>query len=408
LLSKDKIEAALAHCRKTSKAFRPGGTNAGNFISAAAEHKIPFRILERDYLIFGYGSGSTIFKSSITDKEGGIGIALAKSKVQTHDLLQLSGFPVADQARVRTVEDAVNRAKTFGYPVVLKPEHEEQGRGIRANILNEAELRSCFDDVSKDYKGLLLEKHIPGDHYRIDFMGDQLIKAVRRRPAAVIGDGRKTIEDLVHSLNDHPDRRDPNSSMKPVVFDDDLVRTLTKYGKALADIPQPGEQVLLRSISNLSRGGEQIHVEDIIHDENYQLCRAIARTMRLDVIGVDLLSRDLSKPWYESGTVICEINAQPQLGTSGTPVYWAFLRRYLKSPPSIKIIVSNVAERSETPLLDTGRTTLEIHLTPEDVFRKGCPTQYFSELEIRNDVSQKDRETLERFLVSVSPQMSAV
>jgi len=142
--SRAKVQSFLEQHKGKARPFLPAGTNASNFIAAAAERKIPFKIFNQKYIIFGYGSGSCIFNSSITDEESAIGVRLAKSKVDTNRLLKMSGIPVAEQAHVRTVDDAIRFAGRVGYPVVLKPEAEQQGRGVFANIVDETELRECW------------------------------------------------------------------------------------------------------------------------------------------------------------------------------------------------------------------------------------------------------------------------
>lgn len=183
----DVLRDMVAHAKKVSFRYLPGGTNPSNFIAAAGARKVPMKILSNGYLAFGYGSGSVIFDSSITDQEKSVGVGLARSKVDTNAFLKLSGFPVVEQQRITTLEQAQKFAETHGYPVVLKPENEEQGRGIYANITGADDLAHCFESATKTYKNLIMETHAPGDHYRVDFMGDQLIKAVRRRRWGMAG-----------------------------------------------------------------------------------------------------------------------------------------------------------------------------------------------------------------------------
>lgn len=401
------IEKFCEERKNACRRYLPSGTNSGNFIAAAVKRRIPFKIFSTNHLIFGYGSGSWIFNSTISEQESAIGVPLAKSKVLTNKLLGMSGFPVPDQARVQTVDEAVRHASGFGYPVVLKPDGEAQGRGIRADIRDEEELRHCFEEVSKDHDDLILEKHVPGDHYRVDFMGDELIKAVRRRPASVIGDGKTTIRKLVEKLNSDPARSDIYSSLKPVVFDTDLEVTLAKQSLSLEAVPPGGQRVVLRSISNLSRGGEQQDFRDCLHIDNLNLCLSVARTLRLDVAGVDLISKDASKPWHKNNAAICEVNAQPQLGASRTEVYWHFLSRYPLSYPPVRIIIGRTIGRKHVPLFDKTLDEIDIRLTPEDVFDSGCPTQYFTSLEITDDVPEEDRRKLAGMLVSIEPEIES-
>jgi D-alanine-D-alanine ligase-like ATP-grasp enzyme len=403
--SSSKVQRFLKEHKGKARPFLPGGTNAGNFIAAAAERKIPFKIFSLRHVIFGYGSGSRIFNSSLTDQESVIGVHLAKSKVETNRLLKMSGIPVAEQASVRTLEDALSFSEKIGYPVVLKPEAEEQGRGIFANIKNKNDLEDCFNFLVKKYSHLLLERHIIGDHYRIDLMDGKVIKAVLRRAASVVGDGSSTIQVLIQKLNLDPERLDQNSSKGLVAIDQDLHRCLKNQDLKITDVLERDRCVYLKSISNLSRGGDQVHVESTVHPENYELCSVIARTFRLKICGIDILSPDLSQPWYTNGAAICEVNSQPQLGKSKTEVYWIVLSNYIEKQPEIVLSICNVPAKKQVTLFDTKNVSLKITATPSDVLSNGCPVQYFDELKISDDVSDEDRQKIERMLVSVQPQL---
>lgn len=403
--SSANVQSFLEQHKGKARPFLPAGTNAGNFIAAAAQRKIPFKVFNQRSIIFGYGSGSRIFNSSITDEESSIGVSLAKSKFDTNRLLKMSGIPVAEQARVRTVDDAIRFVEIIGYPIVLKPENEEQGRGIFANIENINDLEDCFNFLAKKYTHLLIERHIIGDHYRIDFMDGKLIKAVRRRAASVVGDGKSTIHKLIQNLNLDPERLDQNSSKALVAIDQDLHRCLKNQDLKITDVLQRDRSVYLKSISNLSRGGDQVHVESTVHLENYELCKVIARTFRLKICGIDILSPDLSQPWYSNGAAICEVNSQPQLGKSKTDVYFTVLSNYVRKQPKIFLIICNVSAKQKEPLFDPENFSIKINATPRDILSNGCPVQYFDELEIADDVSDEERKKIERMLVSVQPEL---
>ncbi|MEL6734588.1 MAG: hypothetical protein AAFO98_01735 [Pseudomonadota bacterium] len=401
----DVLRDLVTHTKQLSRRYLPGGTNPSNFIAAAGARKVPMKILSNGYLAFGYGSGSVIFNSSITDQEKFVGVMLARSKVDTNAFLKLSGFPVVEQQRITTLEQALNFAENNGYPVVIKPEDEEQGRGIYANIKGEDDLKLCFESASKTYKNLIIETHAPGDHYRIDFMGDQLIKAARRRAPQAVGDGRSTIREIVDEMNRDPERLDAASSLKPIAYDEDLDRCLKNQGMSLDDVPEVGASYYLKSISNLSRGGSQVHVEDIVHPENYALCQAVARCMRVDIAGVDLISPDLAQPWYSNGAVICEVNAKPQLGRGRTEVYWQVLSRYLGPKAHVTLNVVTEDRQAEHFLYDTDNANLELTLSAQHLLQHGSPTQYFDRLTFADDVTAEERSTLEAMLQSVPPEI---
>jgi cyanophycin synthetase len=71
----------------------------------------------------------------------------------------------------------------------------------------------------------------------------------------------------------------------------------------------------LRRAANFALGGTVIRVEEEIHPDNLDLCCRAMRLLRLDLAGLDLLMPDITRSWREVGGVICEINAQPFIGS---------------------------------------------------------------------------------------------
>lgn len=406
-LSKE-ITGFLEKQKRLARQFLPAGTNAGNFIAAAAERKIPFKIFNRKHIIFGYGSGSRIFDSSLTDEESVIGVRLAKSKVDTNRLLKMSGIPVAEQARVRTIDDALRFADKVGYPVVLKPEAEEQGRGVFANIVDEAELRDCWSELSRgDYKSLLIEQHISGHVYRINTIESQVVRIVKRIPTLVVGDGSLTIAELLVNFNNEPLRTDPNSSVAGLSLNDDVVRTLAKQSLDKNSIPEEGDTVYLTSTSSVSRGGQTIDFYEEFHPDNFSICEKISRIMRLNITGIDVIAVDASKTWRNGDFVICEVNSQPQLGVSHMHIYDDLITRKIKGRPFIKLAVSTFSA-GETSLFDPICDSMEVVISLKTFLRHGCPVQYFDELEISDDVSDEERQKIERMLASVKPELDKI
>ena len=116
-----------------------------------------------------------------------------------------------------------------------------------------------------------------------------------------------------------------------------------------------------------------------------------------------MISNDISVPWYKNNAKICEVNAQPSLGKSGTGLQWQFLKRYIKKAVEIHIkIDGNI--NSRTHLYDTEQEKLEISIGVEDVLRDGCPTQYFHSLSFDEKIAQETRMKIENMLVSVMPK----
>src|SRR5690606_37108581 len=76
-------------------------------------------------------------------------------------------------------------------------------------------------------------------------------------------------------------------------------------------IPKNGEVIYLRENDNLSTGGIAIDVTEDIHPHNIKLALRAAKTIGLDVAGIDITTEDIRKSVALNGGAIIEVNACP-------------------------------------------------------------------------------------------------
>ena len=76
-------------------------------------------------------------------------------------------------------------------------------------------------------------------------------------------------------------------------------------------VPRKGLRVYLKANANISTGGEAIDVTDRIHPYNQELAIRAAKTIGLDIAGIDVTCMDIGKPLYLQHGVIIEVNASP-------------------------------------------------------------------------------------------------
>ena len=407
--SSAQVQSFLEKHKGKTRPFLPAGTNAGSFIEAAAERKIPFKIFNQIYVIFGYGSGSRIFSSSIADEESAIGVGLAKSKVNTNRLLKMSGIPVAEQARVRTIDDAIRFAGKIGYPVVLKPEAEEQGRGVCTFLQTQLELEQIFQKLIEKFKSLIVERHYFGDGYRVYVLNNQVVRVRKLEAAHVVGDGNLSIQKLIDKENSADERNSISASIKKIVVDGDVKRMLQKQNLGLQDVPIAGAKVLLASTTNLSRGGKSTDFFESLHPENRRLCEEASKTIGLYCSGVDLISPDASLPWHKNGAIVCEVNAQPQIGSVGKVAMHDQMihdAKIQQLPISINVVGDK--KQHAPSIFNKCDDHLKITISSKHILDFGCPVQYFDELEISDDVSDEERQKIERMLASVKPEFDEI
>jgi len=407
----DKQKSALSQqdCTKLAgflktkgRRFLPPGTNAASLIQSAAERKIPFKIFNKKLIILGYGAQSHILNSSLTHDESVIGVSLAKDKVTTNQFLALAGFPVAEQATVSSAEEAVNFADSRGYPIVLKPRAEEQGRGVHTFLSCVDDIQHAHDELKKTYKQIIAEKHYFGDGYRVYVLDDRVVRVRKLAAAQVIGDARQTIGQLIDQENANPLRGAIDASIKKIDVDDEVIAMLRKQSKSLTSVPIQGEKVILSPTTNLSRGGTSVDYFKQLHPANKKLCIDVTRTIGLKCSGVDLISVDASQPWFENNAIVCEVNAQPQIGFVGrVDVHDMIIDRAGVEMLPIRLSVGQEPSALKPALFDRSQQQLDVTVTAQSILKFGCPVQYFDQLNIDSDVPADQVERLNQRLKSV-------
>lgn len=281
-------------------------------LAAATARNIPWFRLgpeSRDVQL-GQGHKQTRLRETLLSSESGLALSHVSDKATTCALLAAVGLPVGRFARVQNADQAAVAADRIGYPVVLKPTHGGKGRGVVVGLANRDAVHQAAERLLKAAPQILVQSYIHGDDHRLLVVAGRLVAAARRDPAAVTGDGRRTVEELVRVANTDPRRGTGFSRIMNLIdIDAESQRVLTRQGLTPASIPAAGAVVRLRATANISTGGTAVDVTDVIHPDNIRLAVRAARTVGLSVAGVDFLSPDITRSWHDVGGGICEINA---------------------------------------------------------------------------------------------------
>src|SRR3546814_5243566 len=96
----------------------------------------------------------------------------------------------------------------------------------------------------------------------------KLVAAARRDSPQVIGDGERTIAQLVEQINADPLRGEGHGSpLTKIRLDEIALATMAAQNYEADSIPEKGVQVTLRNNANLSTGGTATDVTDHVHPE---------------------------------------------------------------------------------------------------------------------------------------------
>jgi cyanophycin synthetase len=181
-------------------------------------------------------------------------------------------------------------------------------------------LIKVYNIQKEKHNDLIIEEYIEGDDYRVCVVDYNIVAVALRTPPFVIGDGINNIKVLIRKLNNNPMRGyDHEKPLTKVKINNELLSFLQKQRISLTTIPKMGERIFLRENANLSTGGVAIDYTDKICVENKSLCVRAAKTIGLDICGIDIKAMDISKPLYGQG-VIMEINAAPGIRMHEYPI----------------------------------------------------------------------------------------
>jgi D-alanine-D-alanine ligase-like ATP-grasp enzyme len=144
---------------------------------------------------------------------------------------------------------------------------------------------------------------------------------LRRLPPAVRGDGVSSISQLIQAKNrvraDNPHLRD-----KLFQLDQHRLALLQSKGWKLDDVVPAGEQIVLDPKGNLSTGADSEDISEAVHSTYAKIAERISGAIQgAHVIGVDILSRDHTRPAQADDYIIIEANTGPGLLGHYYPMY---------------------------------------------------------------------------------------
>jgi len=289
------------------------GPSTGSIVEEAIKRKIPYIRLNRRSLVqLGYGVNQCRVQATIASTTSSIAVELACDKEETKNLLEASEIPVPRGRIVYDEEDLKATIDKIGYPCVTKPVNGNHGKGATTNIRTWEEAVEAMEAAKKYSRAVICEKFITGRDFRVLVIDYKFVAAALRTPAAVTGDGKHTIQELIDITNSDPRRGYGHEKVLTSIKIDDFTNNiLIKHNYTLATVLKKGEELWLKPTANLSTGGTATDVTDFVHPSNIFMCERIARIIGLNICGIDIMADDLSTPITENGGSVLEVNAAP-------------------------------------------------------------------------------------------------
>ena len=248
-----------------------------------------------------------LFKSSVTVRDSALGYRITDDKYLTYLLLRSFGLPVPPTALVTTEQDVIDFYTHYGSTVV-KPAAEDHGTGVTVGVDASSAVRALEVARQGDNEcRAITQKMLRGEDHRFLVVGKAVFVARRHAPS-VVGNGVKTLAELVADLN--RERMEGDGRRRPLV--QIPIENAVEYTKLSADIvPRAGEGIKLLGTANLSKGGWAEDLTDVAHESLKAVARRAADLMGVCVCGVDILCDDVTKSADDQEVGIIEMNVSP-------------------------------------------------------------------------------------------------
>ncbi len=308
------LQAAISQLNTLYEEDRLGPSTSA-IVNACVQKGIPYLRLDTDSTVqLGYGARQKRIQATVSSQTSNIAVELAADKNETKRRLGNANIPVPAGEVVHTENDLQDVLRRLDFPLVVKPLDGNHGRGVTTNIQTVGALFDAFLMAKEHGDSVLIEQFAHGHDYRLLVIDYKLCAVAQRIPARVIGDGTSTIRQLVDAINRDPRRGNGHVNLLTKITLDEATLTCLKEHNLTPDTVLPaGQELYLKKTANLSTGGTSVDVTDTVHPEIKAMAERTARLIGLDICGIDVIAKDITRSLRASGAVVIEVNAGPGL-----------------------------------------------------------------------------------------------
>jgi D-alanine-D-alanine ligase-like ATP-grasp enzyme len=300
--------------------FRPFGISREMFVAEIGSKTIVFDGLPRPSTTLSGKKGLPASLAWVDNKP------VLKKKLANSATSTTAGIPVARGGTAFTWKKA---KKIFGQlkqsrgseqseqsqqcqnvNVIVKPSTGSRSRHTSTHVSDEKGLRLAFIKAKKLSPWVIIEEELIGHVYRGTIIGGKVIGIRRKDPPQVVGDGLHNVRELIEIENRRPERQGPvYGKIKTGAENFQL-----ENGIDFSSIPKKNQIVILSKKTSIGSGGGSTDVTDSAHPDIIALLERIAIVLDDQLVGVDFIVPDISRPLSlseENRLGVIECNSLP-------------------------------------------------------------------------------------------------
>lgn len=191
-------------------------------------------------------------------------------------------------------------------PIIVKPRVGSRGRHTITNIQTLEQFRDGINISGQICSYLIAEEHLKGDVCRATLVNGKLAGFYRGHASTLIGDGKKTIEQLIEEKDEKRESR-----VEPIRIGKELHDHISRSGFTLDDILLERFSLSLTHRVGRLFGGKTMEMIDDLHPSFIPILEKAAKIVGLSVVGFDAIIGDPTKPADSQHWGIIECNTLP-------------------------------------------------------------------------------------------------
>ena len=262
---------------------------------------------EGGFFRLSYGGRSVHCRESLSELTSAVAMSICDDKAVTRRVMEKAGLSVPEQMEAVGDRAALQAFLKKHGKVVVKPARGEQGRGVAVGLETVEAVESAIAIAREICDRVLVESCFEGEDLRLVVIDHRLVAAAVRRPPHVVGDGHKTIRELIEAQSRRRSAATGGESHIPI--DGETERCVAESGLGLDEVLDAGREIMVRKAANLHTGGSIHDVTAEVHPRLVEAACKASRAIDIPVVGIDFIVRSPSRPDY----VFIEANERPGL-----------------------------------------------------------------------------------------------
>lgn len=276
------------------------GEHQGFFIRLKRDHHVVHRFKTMPHELLPYSSPVQL-----------------DDKYELIQFLKKSDVPVPETWTAVEESELAHISVPSGGALVTKPRMGTRGRHTTLHIHTKEELLRAFRNAKIISTRVVVQHEVRGVVHRISVIHGKDVYVARREYPYIVGDGVRSIAQLVHDENMNP-LRDGIYFMK-IPFGQYQESFLKAHGRSGSDVLRVGERCVVHDKNSRRNGTITEDLTDQMHPSIRDTMRRAAQVLRSPAIGFDVVLEDIAKPVDEQEFGIIESNSVPYLDVHHFP-----------------------------------------------------------------------------------------